>query len=367
MSETRPPSTLRLHPQVGLVPAMSEAEYRALAADIDERRLQVPLEITRSGVVLDGRHRLRAALELGLTSVPVRIVAPEDALVHMLSAALQRRHLLPSQKAALALELEQYEQAREEARLRQRANLRGATEVATLPPRGERTRELVARAAGVSPRTVQDVIAVREADAQLFERIKAGELPAHRARRDLERRRRDAQLKSPPLPTGCFQLIYADPPWQLGNPDSHYAPEAHYPTLRLEEIKQLEVPSAADALLYLWAVNSHLPQAIEVMGAWGFDYRSNEVWVKPSIGLGVWTRNRHELLLIARRGGASPPEPAARLDSVIEASRGHHSQKPACIYERLERLYPTLSKLELFARGRPRRGWVAWGNEVEAA
>lgn len=101
------------------------------------------------------------------------------------------------------------------------------------------------------------------------------------------------------------------------------------------------------------------------MEAWGFEYRANEVWVKPSIGMGVWTRNRHELLLIGRRGKASPPEPKARLDSVIEARRGRHSEKPACVYERLERLYPQLSKLELFARGKVRPGWTAWGNEVE--
>ena len=104
-----------------------------------------------------------------------------------------------------------------------------------------------------------------------------------------------------------------------------------------------------------------------MLSAWGFSYRSNEVWVKPSIGLGVWTRNRHELLLIGRRGNASPAEPALRLDSVIEAPRGRHSEKPACVYERLEHLYPALSKLELFARGVPRAGWSGWGNEVEAA
>src|SRR5207248_658502 len=110
------------------------------------------------------------------------------------------------------------------------------------------------------------------------------------------------------------------------------------PTLPLAEIMALPVPAAEDALLYLWAVNSQLPAALEVLATWGFDYRSNEVWVKPSIGLGVWTRNRHELLLIGRRGKASLPEPQARLDSVIEAKRGRHSEKPACVYERLERL-----------------------------
>ncbi|HET8893787.1 MAG TPA: MT-A70 family methyltransferase, partial [Gaiellaceae bacterium] len=66
------------------------------------------------------------------------------------------------------------------------------------------------------------------------------------------------------------------------------------------------------------------------------------------------------------RGNASPPPPKLRLDSVIEAPRGAHSEKPAVVYERLEHLYPSLSKLELFARGTPRRGWTAWGNQLDA-
>lgn len=135
----------------------------------------------------------------------------------------------------------------------------------------------------------------------------------------------------------------------------------------LEEIAALEIPAAKDALLYLWAVNSHLRDALTVMAAWGFEYRGCEVWVKPSIGMGVWTRNRHELLLIGRKGAASPAPRRRLLDSVIEAPRGAHSEKPAVVYERLERLYPNLSKLELFARGTPRRGWTAWGNQLDTS
>ena len=345
---------------------MSEAEFAAFSADVAKRGILQPLEITAAGVVLDGRHRLRAAHELGKQTVPVQVVAPADPVEHMLRAALQRRHLGASQKAALALELEICQQERTRADRRRRANLKQHTEVATLPPRGARTRELAAQVAGVSPRTMQDVITVHAADRDLYEQIKAGTIHAHTARRQVERARRYAQVgKSRALPRGRFELVYADPPWQLGNPDSDYAPEQYYPTLPLDQIAQLTTPAADDALLYLWAVNSHLPDALQVMAAWGFEYRSCEVWVKPSIGMGVWTRNRHEHLLIGRKGTASPAPRKRLLDSVIEAPRGRHSEKPACVYERLEHLYPRRSKLELFARGRPRPGWTAWGNQVE--
>ena len=359
-------SKLRPHRECDRVPAMRDQEFAAFRADVSNRGILEPLDVTATGVVLDGRHRLRAACELGIVSVPVRVIKPDDPVAHMLCAALQRRHLSQSQKAAVALELDLCQQERARADRRRHANLRQHTEVATLPPRRQRTRDLAARIAGVSPRTMQDVITVYDGDRDLYEQIKAGDLPAHTARRQLERTRRYAELDAAPaLPPGRFELIYADPPWQLGNPDSDYAPEQYYPTLPLDEIARLAIPAAEDAVLYLWAVNSHLPDAFEVMAAWGFEYRSCETWVKPSIGMGVWTRNRHELLLIGRRGNASPAPRKRLLDSVIEAPRGRHSEKPSCVYERLEHLYPKRTKVELFARGKPRPGWTAWGNEVD--
>ena len=113
---------------------------------------------------------------------------------------------------------------------------------------------------------------MREHDPELFERVKAGTLAAPRAaRRCAGSAATRAFLPPPPLPRGPFDVVYADPPWQLGNPDGPYAPENHYPTLPLAEIKALAVPAAEDALLFLWAVNCLLPEALEVMAAWGFD------------------------------------------------------------------------------------------------
>jgi len=362
---------LRLHKRSGLVPAMADKEYRAFLIDIADRGLQTPLDVNAAGVVLDGRQRLRAATELGLASVPVRTVSPANEIEYMLLAALRRRQLSPSQRAALVVELEQVREQRERARKRSTANLRqGATHavVATLPPRGERTRETAARLAGVSARTVQDALTVREADSALFERVKAGEVPASVAARRVKRARRDRELPPvPPLPEGPYELIYADPPWQLGNPDGRHAPENHYPTMPLEEIAALAPPAASNGVLFLWAVNCLLPEALEVMCRWGFRYVTNLVWIKPSIGLGNVVRNRHELLLVGKRGSLTPPDPEDRPDSVIEAPRGRHSEKPASTYELIERMYPEATKLELFARGKPRAGWVIWGNEAETA
>jgi excisionase family DNA binding protein len=113
----------------------------------------------------------------------------------------------------------------------------------------------------------------------------------------------------------------------------------------------------------MWAVSCLLPEALEVMEAWGFRYLTNLVWVKPSIGPGRRVRNRHELLLYGQKGKLPAPDPEDLPDSVIEAPRGRHSEKPAVVYELIERMYPRASKVELFARGKARPGWVVWGNE----
>jgi N6-adenosine-specific RNA methylase IME4 len=211
---------------------------------------------------------------------------------------------------------------------------------------------------------VQDAATVRKHDPVLFERVKHGEIAADLAARRVRRQLRDTLINPPPpLPEGPFELIYADPPWQLGNPDGTNAPENHYPTMPLEEIKPIQVPAAETSILLLWAVNCLLPEALEVITAWGFEYRTNLVWVKPSIGLGNWTRNRHEPLLLATRGQMPVPDPNQRPDSVIQAERRRHSQKPDDVYQLIETAWPHLSKLELFART-TRAGWASWGNQL---
>jgi hypothetical protein len=283
----RDPRTLRLHPQADLIPEMLPDEYAPFLADVADNGIDSPLDITPAGIVLDGRHRLRAALEADLARVPVRVVSPTDEVDYLVRCAVLRRHLTPSQRAAIIVAHTSHTQA--------------ALEVATLPAPGRR-RDTAARLAGVSPRLIQDAATVHRHDPALFNQIRDGLIPAHRAARQIRRHTRDATLTTPPLPRGHYQVILADPPWQSGNPDSAFAPEQHYPTLPLKHITAIQPPAAKDAILFLWAVSSLLPEALDVASAWGFTYKTNLVWDKGSIGPGVWLRNRHELLLVCVRG-----------------------------------------------------------------
>ena len=98
-------------------------------------------------------------------------------------------------------------------------------------------------------------------------------------------------------------------------------------------------------------------RALSAIAAWGFEYRSRAVWLKDKVGLGYWVHNQHELLLIAARGDMPAPSQRARPPSVITAPRREHSRKPDEAYELIERMYPELPKIELFART-ARAGWA---------
>jgi N6-adenosine-specific RNA methylase IME4/ParB-like chromosome segregation protein Spo0J len=362
-------STLRVHPDAALVPVPGREDWQRLLASVAGYGLEEPLSVTAEGILLDGRQRLRAARELSFSHVRVRVVSPADERAFILRAALVRRQLEQGQRAALALLLGEHEQASVAARARSTANLRrGArpAEVAALPPRGGRTRDRLGEEWGVSGRLIQDVKLVRKADPGLFEQVLAGTLAPGKALRRLRQRELAVTLDpSPVMPVGPFEVVLADPPWRLGgDPESARAPENHYSTMPLEQITALDVPAADDAVLFLWTPACLLPQALQVMEAWGFVFRAELVWVKPSKGLGHYLRYRHEPLLIGTRGRLPCPEPALRPDSVLEAARGRHSQKPVELYELIERMHPQASKLELFAR-KARPGWAAYGNEVD--
>lgn len=162
-----------------------------------------------------------------------------------------------------------------------------------------------------------------------------------------------------------YPIIYADPPWRYENPPLSGGGANHYPTLTLAEICELPVADLAtdDALLYLWATAPNLPGCFQALSAWRFEYRTCFVWVKDKAGMGYHARNQHELLIVAKRGDIPPPAGSDRVSSVVYADRGKHSEKPDIFYDLIEGWYPTLPRIELFAR-EERPGWSAWGNQV---
>jgi N6-adenosine-specific RNA methylase IME4 len=188
------------------------------------------------------------------------------------------------------------------------------------------------------------------------------------------REEREAELgaKQAALPQKRFGVIYADPPWRW-EPWSRVtgldiAAEAHYPTMTLDEIKALDVAGIADgdSVLFLWATVPALPQALDVMAAWGFSYKSGLAWAKDRAGIGYWFRAQHEHLLLGTRGEPPAPAPGTQAPSLIFAPVREHSRKPDQVYEIIESYFPNLPKIELFAR-HARPGWDRYGAEAPEA
>lgn len=175
-----------------------------------------------------------------------------------------------------------------------------------------------------------------------------------------------------PFPAKRYGIIYADPPWGYLNKASRGAAADHYHTMGLADILALPVDklAAEDCVLFLWATFPMLPEALEVIRAWGFRYKTlGFLWVKlnrlqdtPFWGLGNWTRSNPEVCLLAVRG--KPRRVSAGIHSVIFSRVGRHSAKPAEARDRIARLLGEVPRIELFARERA-PGWDAWGDELE--
>jgi N6-adenosine-specific RNA methylase IME4 len=219
--------------------------------------------------------------------------------------------------------------------------------------------EYAARRAAVSREAARSVEATRE------------------ERRDDKKARREAKeadlgARQLELPDKRYGVILADPPWRW-EPYSREtgmskAADNHYATQETAAIATLDVASIAapDCVLFLWATAPMLPQALDVMKAWGFGYRTNCVWCKPAgrPGTGYWFRSRHEHLLLGAQGDIPAPAMGTQWPSAIEAALGRHSEKPEAFFELIEAYFPTLPKIELYRRGTARAGWSAWGLEA---
>ncbi len=173
-----------------------------------------------------------------------------------------------------------------------------------------------------------------------------------------------------------YKTIYADPPWQFQNRTGKVAPEhkrlTRYGTMKLNEIKQLPVDEIADekSHLYLWVPNALLPEGLEVMKAWGFQYKTNIIWEKvrkdgmpDGRGVGFYFRNVTEILLFGIKGDKNRTLDAGRSQvNLIRSMKREHSRKPDEFISLIESC-SSGPFLELFARGN-RDGWDMWGNQA---
>ena len=160
-----------------------------------------------------------------------------------------------------------------------------------------------------------------------------------------------------------FGTVYADPPWKYANQSTRAATDNHYLTMAVDEIAALPVKEmAADkAHLHLWTTNAFLFESRKIIEAWGFEYKSCFVWVKPQMGIGNYWRVSHEFLLLGIRGNC-PFLNHSEMSWTIR-DRTEHSYKPSIVRRTIEKVSPG-PRLELFGR-QCVDGWTVFGNEIE--
>ena len=188
----------------------------------------------------------------------------------------------------------------------------------------------------------------------------------------------------PPLPNEKYSIIYCDPPWDYGGKMQYdkssiksenvgfekniFISSAcfQYPTVKMKDLKKLEVSSIAeeDCLLFMWTTGPQMANAIELGEYWGFSYKTVAfVWDKMMHNPGRYTLSSTEFVLAFKKGKFPQPRGARNIRQLISVKRGKHSEKPLEVIDGITKMFPVQRKIELFAR-RKCEGWDNWGLEI---
>lgn len=375
---------LKSHPASEAFPMMSPERFTELKADIQRSGQIEPITLC-NGLILDGRNRYRACVELGLE--PITRECKTNPWTYVWSLNGQRRDLSQDQRAQIFIfvadQSDEWEaiqrkiadkanQKRSEA-----AKDRTRTEAGTFQPAPvveqsvppvdrHKAKHAKASSAGVNAGAIARAESLAAARPDLAEKVRAGDLKPTEARRQVKR---DAvQERVAALPADKFTIIYADPPWTYSDKCDAGAVQAggaekHYPAMSLSDLKALPIPSADDAVLFLWVTVPLLPDGLDLMKAWKFEYKTNFVWDKIKHNMGHYSSVRHEHLLVGTRGSCTP-QVVKLFDSVQSIERTAHSEKSELFREIIDTLYPHGARLEMFAR-KQTSGWTTWGNEAQ--
>ena len=374
--------------------SLDEAKVAELANSIRTLGLLNPVTVAEDGRLLAGRHRLEACRRLGLDEIPVTVLPLSGLQAELaeIDENLIRNELSHLERAEhLARRKQIYEVLHPEAKhgtAGARAKHGAANEIVSFAEdtaakigRTARSVQHDIQIATHIPQELRDAIRPTPLADNKVELLKIARLTPEEQQPVVERiirgqaacvRQASNQVRAdalreapPPLPTGPFQVIVADPPWHYESRqgDATHRGAPPYPTMTLEEIWALPVPDIAadDAVLWLWTTNAHLWDARHVFEAWGFTYKTILTWVKDKMGVGDWLRGQTEHCVLAIRG--RPVVHLTNQTTALRAPARQHSRKPDEFYSLVESLCPG-AKIDLFAR-EARPGWAVWGGEAD--
>ena len=203
-----------------------------------------------------------------------------------------------------------------------------------------------------------------------FEEIENGNITAHEAIKKVKIEKRQEEIKqqkeaietgSIELPQGKYEVVVIDPPWNYGR---EYDPDGSrvanpYPEMSQEELLQMEIPFAPDAVCLLWTTHAFIFDAKELLNNWGFDYKALLIWDKEKMGMGYWLRMQCEFCLVGIKG--KPIWENRSWRDIIREPRREHSRKPEVFYKMVEGI-TVGRRLDFFSREN-REGWDGFGND----
>ncbi len=357
---------MKSHNLSNLFPMMGVKEFKELKEDIKQNGQIDPIALFE-GEILDGRNRYKACRELKIEPKTKQFKG-KDALQHIISTNLHRRHLNESQRAIIGEKL------------------------ATTPKHynqfvkslGDSSNELTSQkqAAEImktSVSSIKRVKSIKKEKPEAIKEIEEGNKTLGAVEREIKEERREQErkedkkkaekIKSPEevFKEVKFTTIVIDPPWDWGDEgDVNQLGRAKpdYATLSLDQLKKLPIHeiSKKDSHIYLWVTNRSLPKGFELLKKWGYRYITCLTWCKPSFGMGNYFRGSSEQILFGVKG--SLPLMRKDMGTWFEAKRGKngHSSKPDEFYDIVEKCSPGLY-LDFFGR-KKRKGWFVYGNEV---
>jgi len=371
--------------ELGVVP-----RYLELPADIDPLHYVIDKNLHRRHLTTSQRGLIAAEIE-GYRHGGDR--RKQDANLHLDRSAAAQQFSVSERTVAAGAGVRDRGVAELKTAVRQGAiAISAAADIAKLP--GGKQREVLSEIA----RNPEGKRALR----QVAKQVRA----ADQQTRHVERQHKLEAIakRNPELPTGrLYSLVLVDMPRHFDaysdDTGSEKAPENHFPTIPFNGLCDFPINrfAAPNALCLSWSTAASLIDDVEILAEWGFvglrprdehgkllrgpdgmplppigggKYGSHQIWRKCRVGrqtgMGRWFRDQHEILIVARRGDVPAPVPGTQDESVFDAVVGAHSEKPHDhVRTWIDRCWPHLSKIELFARGVEPPGWKFWGNQVD--
>jgi N6-adenosine-specific RNA methylase IME4 len=222
----------------------------------------------------------------------------------------------------------------------------------------------------VNERYVRDIKKLKaEGRQEKIEEIRSGKTTLQDVKKEdrikkIAKQKEELEKEVLETPIGDYDVIVIDPPWHYQDDKIYDAKgfrgTCDYPTMSIEQIKNITLPAKDDCVLWLWTTNKHIFDCREILNEWGFEIKSILTWDKVNIGMGRWLRSQTEHCILAVKG--KPYFNNKSQSTIFQEKRTTHSTKPEKFYEIVEKICAG-RKLDYFAR-KKREGWDVWGNEI---